>query len=48
MATWHGAKANGAELTEATAREALVRLNPLWEELFPAEQGCIVHYWSSV
>ena len=27
---------------EATVREALERLDPLWEELFPAEQARIV------
>lgn len=29
-------------LTEAQAREALERLHPLWDELFPAEQARIV------
>jgi hypothetical protein len=40
--TWRAAKAEGAELSEATVREALERLDPLWEELFPAEQARIV------
>jgi hypothetical protein len=29
-------------LTESETREALERLDPLWEELFPAEQARIV------
>ena len=29
-------------LTEADVREALERLEPLWDELFPAEQARIV------
>lgn len=29
-------------MTEAEVREALLRLNPLWDELFPAEQARIV------
>ena len=42
MATWRAATAEGADLSEATVREALERLDPLWEELFPAEQARIV------
>ena len=42
MATWRAAKAEGAEFSEAVVREALERLDPLWEELFPAEQARIV------
>jgi hypothetical protein len=42
MATWRAAKAEGAELPEETVREALERLDPLWDELFPAEQARIV------
>ena len=42
MATWRAARAEGAEFSEAVVREALERLDPLWEELFPAEQGRIV------
>ena len=30
-----------ARLTEADARAALTRLDPLWDELFPAEQARI-------
>ena len=29
-------------MTESEAREALERLDPLWDELFPAEQARIV------
>src|SRR5690606_13573020 len=36
--TWKGARDHDRGVTEADAREALVRLDPLWEELFPAEQ----------
>jgi DNA invertase Pin-like site-specific DNA recombinase len=42
MATWRAARAEGVELSEGTVREALERLDPLWEELFPAEQARIV------
>jgi len=42
VATWQAARAETAELPEATVREALDRLDPLWEELFPAEQARIV------
>ena len=30
-------------ITEDEAREALAQLDPLWDELFPAEQARIVH-----
>ena len=42
MATWRAANAEGAKLPEETVREALERLDPLWEELFPAEQARII------
>jgi DNA invertase Pin-like site-specific DNA recombinase len=42
VATWRAAKAQIADLSEATVREALERLDPLWEQLFPAEQARIV------
>jgi site-specific DNA recombinase len=42
MATWRAAKAEGGGFAEATVREALERLDPLWDELFPAEQARIV------
>jgi hypothetical protein len=42
VATWRAARTEGIEQSEATVREALERLDPLWEELFPAEQARIV------
>jgi site-specific DNA recombinase len=39
--TWRAAKSMG-NISEADVREALERLNPLWDELFPAEQARIV------
>lgn len=40
--TWRAARAEEPQVTEADAREALSRLDPLWDELFPAEQARIV------
>jgi DNA invertase Pin-like site-specific DNA recombinase len=42
VGTWMAAKAEDADLTEADVREALARLEPLWDELFPAEQQRLV------
>jgi DNA invertase Pin-like site-specific DNA recombinase len=42
VATWRAARAEMPELSEAEARDALVQLDPLWDELFPAEQARIV------
>jgi DNA invertase Pin-like site-specific DNA recombinase len=39
--TWKTARAQDGEITEADARDALTRLDPLWDELFPAEQARI-------
>jgi hypothetical protein len=39
--TWRAAKSMG-EISEADVRDALARLDPLWYELFPAEQARIV------
>jgi site-specific DNA recombinase len=39
--TWKAARAQDGEITEAEARKALQQLDPLWEELFPAEQARI-------
>ena len=36
------ARAELPELTEDETREALERLDPLWDELFPAEQARII------
>jgi site-specific DNA recombinase len=40
--TWRAARESGKEIPEAEVREALERLDPLWDELFPAEQARIV------
>jgi site-specific DNA recombinase len=40
--TWKAARLGDGDATEAVAREALTRLDPLWDELFPAEQARIV------
>jgi DNA invertase Pin-like site-specific DNA recombinase len=42
IGTWRAAQAEAPVLTEAETREALEQLDPLWEELFPAEQERIV------
>ena len=42
IGTWLAARADDPDLTEAETREALARLGPLWDELFPAEQARIV------
>ena len=42
IGTWRAARSEDAGLTEAEVRDALERLDPLWEELFPAEQARIV------
>ena len=39
--TWKAARAQDSEITEADARDALTRLDPPWDELFPAEQARI-------
>ena len=40
--TWRVARRSIDGLSEADVREALARLDPLWNELFPAEQARIV------
>ncbi|MAY86375.1 MAG: resolvase, partial [Pseudooceanicola sp.] len=40
--TWKAARVHAEDFTEADARAALQRLDPLWDELFPAEQARIV------
>jgi DNA invertase Pin-like site-specific DNA recombinase len=42
VGAWIAAKAEAPDLTETDVREALARLEPLWDELFPAEQQRIV------
>jgi aconitase A len=40
--TWKAARTHADDVTEADARSALQQLDPLWEELFPAEQARIL------
>jgi DNA invertase Pin-like site-specific DNA recombinase len=40
--TWKAARGQGDAVTEGEAREALGQLDPLWDELFPAEQARIL------
>jgi site-specific DNA recombinase len=42
VGTWMAARAELPELTEDDTREALERLDPLWDELFPVEQARII------
>jgi len=42
VGTWRAARAEAPDLSEAEVREALGRLDPLWDELFPGEQERIV------
>jgi hypothetical protein len=42
VGTWRAAQAETPDITEAEVRESLGRLDPLWDELFPAEQARIV------
>jgi hypothetical protein len=39
---WKAARAHVVDIAEADARAALQQLDPLWDELFPAEQARIV------
>jgi hypothetical protein len=42
IGTWMAARTELPELTEDETREALERLDPLWDALFPAEQARII------
>lgn len=42
IGAWRAARHAAPDLTEREARDALVTLDPLWNELFPAEQTRIV------
>ena len=42
VGTWRAVRAEQDEITEDEVREALLQLDPLWDELFPAEQARIV------
>jgi len=39
--TWKAARTHADDISEADAHAALQQLDPLWEELFPAEQARI-------
>jgi hypothetical protein len=40
--TWMAVRNEGSAISETEVRDALVQLDPLWDELFPAEQARIV------
>lgn len=42
VATWKAARLEEEEVSEADVRDALVTLDPLWTQLFPAEQARVV------
>ena len=42
VGAWKAAQADDPGVTEDDARQALMQLDPLWAELFPAEQARIV------
>ena len=42
VGTWRAAREQIDGLTESDVREALEHFNPLWDELFPAEQARIM------
>jgi hypothetical protein len=42
VGTWRAARKDAPDLTEGETQDALHRLDPLWEQLFPAEQARIV------
>ena len=42
MGIWLAARTEASDVIEAEVRDALTRLDPLWDELFPAEQERIV------
>jgi len=42
VGTWRAAREETPDVTEAEVREALENLEPMWEELFPAEQARLV------
>jgi hypothetical protein len=42
VGTWRAARAEQDDIAEEDVREALLQFDPLWDELFPAEQARIV------
>ncbi len=43
VGTWQAARAEHDDITEDGARRALLQLDPLWDELVPAEQAQFAH-----
>jgi hypothetical protein len=43
VATWRSARRQVVGLAESEVSDALERLDPLWDELFPTEHARIVH-----
>jgi hypothetical protein len=42
VGTWLAGRAEAPDLTEDEVRSAILKFEPLWDELFPAEQARIV------
>jgi site-specific DNA recombinase len=42
VGAWRGARTEQDDITEDDVRNVLLQLDPLWDELFPAEQARIV------
>ena len=42
VGTWRAAQAEAPDLSEETVRDALARFDPVWSELFPAEQERLI------
>ena len=42
IATWRSARPESGDLSEDGVREVLAGLDPLWDELFPAEQARVI------
>jgi hypothetical protein len=42
VGTWRAAREEAPDLTEGETHDALHRLDPLWQQLFPAEQARLV------
>ncbi|MCR0985277.1 recombinase family protein [Roseomonas populi] len=42
VGTWAAARVSDPDLTEGESRDALLQLEPLWDQLFPAEQARVI------
>jgi hypothetical protein len=42
IATWRAARAQDTQVTEREVHDALLNFDPIWDELFPAEQTRII------